>query len=429
MDRATSSLRKMFFRSVATASLIIGCAAAPSIAMAAKDGPVEDPLGVVKIGKDEPIVIAASFVMSGADAALGVDGKRAMDVYFSEIGNKILGRTVKLLVEDDGCSAEGGQTVGAKLAANQKVVGVVGSMCSGVVRVMAPLLWKQGIVSVGIGSAPSLTAPDRGAAMDGFLRTHPNNSLEAKASAEWMFNVMKWKTAATIHDGSTYSQELAANFGRSFEALGGKVVRAEAIAPNDTDMRPVLTRIATGSPDAIYFPVFIAAGGHITRQAAQIPGLTKNLVAGSNMTAKDYIAVSGTNVVGVRMTSPDISAEALGTGYPKLVKKYKDMFGEAPVQSYHAHIYDATKMLVTGIQKVAVKDNAGNVYIGRKALRDALFNLPRFDGMTGPIKCNQWGDCAQFKLAVFEFTDANPDTFAVGKNPKKIYSAPGMAPQ
>ena len=74
-----------------------------------------------------------------------------------------------------------------------------------------------------------------------------------------------------------------------------------------------------------------------------------------------------------------------------------------------------------GIEKVAVRDDAGNTYIGRQALRDALFATAGFDGMGGPIDCNEHGDCAGFKFAAYKFTNADPETFEIGTNPVKIY--------
>ena len=62
----------------------------------------------------------------------------------------------------------------------------------------------------------------------------------------------------------------------------------------------------------------------------------------------------------------------------------------------------------------------GNLYIGRKALRDAVF-ATKFDGISGPIACDAYGECSQFKPSVLEFTSADPKTFAIGKNPKKIW--------
>ena len=50
-------------------------------------------------------------------------------------------------------------------------------------------------------------------------------------------------------------------------------------------------------------------------------------------------------------------------------------------------------MLLTAIEKVTVKGSDGTLYIGRKALRDALYATKGFPGLTGKLSCNQFGDC------------------------------------
>ncbi len=72
------------------------------------------------------------------------------------------------------------------------------------------------------------------------------------------------------------------------------------------------------------------------------------------------------------------------------------------------------------IQKVAKSDANGVTYIGRKALRDAVFST-KFDGTSGPIACDAHGECGEFKPAVYEYTSSDAATFAIGKNPKKIW--------
>ena len=58
-------------------------------ATAATVGPVTDDLGVVRIAKGAPIKIGGYWVMSGADTALGLDGKRGAEIAFDDIDNKL----------------------------------------------------------------------------------------------------------------------------------------------------------------------------------------------------------------------------------------------------------------------------------------------------------------------------------------------------
>lgn len=394
--------------------------------LAATEGPVTDPIGVVRIPKGAPLQIGGYWVMSGPDSALGVDEKRAVDIAIKDLGGKLFGHPIKLNVEDDSCNAEGGQTAATKLASNPQNVIVVGPACSSAATPGAPILWNAGMVDIDTAAtAPALTAPDRKAEYDGLVRTVYSDIDQGRADANYLYNVLKARKVVALHDGSPYAQQLAAQMAENFKKLGGMVLSTEAISPTDVDMHPVLTRIATEKPDVLYMPIFIAAGAQIVRQAKDVPGMEHiALIGSSGLMAPDLIEAARDAVVGFRITYPDQSPEAMGKGYPAFVKEYTKTYGEGPISGYHANAYDAAMMAFKAIQKVAKTDKNGNLYIGRKALRDAVY-ATKFDGISGPIACDAHGECAQFKPAVYQFTNADPKTFKIGVNPKKIWPVAG----
>jgi branched-chain amino acid transport system substrate-binding protein len=44
-----------------------------------------------------------------------------------------------------------------------------------------------------------------------------------------------------------------------------------------------------------------------------------------------------------------------------------------------------------------------------------------FDGISGPIACDKYGECGKFSPAVYEYTSPDAKTFKIGTNPKKIW--------
>ena len=394
----------------------------PGPARAATAGPVTDPLGVVRIPKGAPIVIGGYWVLSGPDTALGLDEKRAVEVAIDDAGGKLLGHPVEFLAEDDQCDAEGGQTAATKLASIPNMVIVIGPACSSAATPAAPILWQAGIVDIGTAcTAPSLTAPDRNATYNGFARTVFSDNDQGASDAHYLYDVLHMKTAVAVHDGSPYAEQLAHVFAAAFTQLGGKVLSIEAVSPTEVDMHPVLTRIASEKPDVIYMPIFVAASAQILRQAKEIPGLQHTTIyGGASLMAPDMIEAAGPAVVGFHIGYPDISPTSMGKTYPRLVAEYTKKFGEAPISGFHANAYDAATLAFKAIEAVAKTDSDGNLYIGKKALRDAVF-ATRFDGTSGPIACDQFGECAKFKGAVYEYTNADPKTFKIGVNPKRVW--------
>ena len=385
-------------------------------------GPVTDPIGVVRVPKGAPIQIGSMWVMSGSDSALGIDEKRGVEIAFKDVGGNMMGHPLKLITEDDQCNAEGGQTAATRLAAQPQLFVVIGPACSSVATPGAPILWQQGITDICTGcTAPKLTAPDRKPEYDGFARTAYSDIDQGAADAAYLTKVLKAKTLVTIHDGSPYAQQLQQVVAEHFSAAGGKVLSQEAVAPTDVDMHPLLTRIASEKPEVIYLPVFTAAGAQIVRQAKETPGLEGvKLMGGGSLNSADFIEATGPAVVGFIIGYPDLSPEAMGKDYPKFVEEYRQVYGEAPISGWHANAYDAAMLTIKAIEKVAKTDQDGALYIGKKAFRDAVF-ATRFDGISGTIACDKYGECVEFKPSVLEFTSADPKTFGIGKNPKKIW--------
>jgi branched-chain amino acid transport system substrate-binding protein len=362
---------------------------------------VEDKIGVVKIKPGDPIHIACWMVVAGPDASLGTDTKRGVEIAINDKGGKILDFPIKLTVQDTGCNAEGGQTAATKLAADPTIVAAIGSSCSSEARPGAPILWKAGIPTVSpSNTGPFLTDPNRGPEYNGYLRTAHNDKVQGAVAAQFAFDQLKVKKAATIHDGSPYAEQLQAVFAETFKKLGGTITSQEAVAPSDTDMRPVLTKIATGKPEFIYYPIFIAAGGHITRQVKEVRGLERVALMGADgIFSPDFYKAAGEAAIGMYHSSPDFSAFA--EGYKGFLEKHQKKYGEKPIAPFHAHAYDATMMIFAAIEKVAKKGPDGTLHIGRQVLRDTLYATKDLKGLTGNITCNQYGDCADPRIAVY----------------------------
>jgi len=392
---------------IATIGLIVMTGSMASAQKAKVDFKYEDSIGVAKIKPGEPIHIACWMSILGSDASLGTDTKRGVEIAIDDNGSKLLGFSIKLTSQDTGCNAEGGQAAATKLASDPTIVAAIGSSCSSEARPGVPIIWKAGIVTVSpSNTAPDLTDPKRGMEYNGYLRTCHNDKVQGAVAAEFAWKQLKVKRAATIHDGSIYAEKLQAIFSETFKKLGGTIASQEAVAPTDTDMRPVLTKIATGKPEFIYYPVFIAAGGHITRQAKEVKGLEKVALMGADgIFSTDFYKAAGEAAIGMYHSSPDKSAFA--AGYKTFLEKHQKKYGEKPIAPFHAHAYDAAMMIFAAIEKVAKKGPDGTLYIGRKALRDALYATKNFKGLTGNLTCDKYGDCADPKIGVYRTTAEN----------------------
>jgi branched-chain amino acid transport system substrate-binding protein len=383
----------------------------------------DDPAGCVTVAANDPLRISWLFVVEGADASLGTDTKRGAEIAQSDRPT-VAGHTVELTGENEGCNAEGGQAAGTKVASDPSVVAAIGTNCSSAARAAIPLLFAAGIPMVSpSNTAPDLTAADRPAEYAFYMRTAHNDTIQGAAMAEYAYE-KGFRNAATIHDGSLYADKLQQVFAEKFQELGGTVVAQEATDPNETNMGPMLTRIAAAGPDFIYLPIFIAAGGQIASQAKQNADLADVQMAGADgIFSPDFLDAAGAASEGFLWSSPDFSA--FGGGYADFLTKHQEKYGEAPLAPFHAHSYDAYNLIADAIEKTAVQCANGSTVIPRTALRDAMIGTAGLTGLTGNLTCNATGDCADPKIAVYQGMSSDRATWNPGaaedSNPKKIW--------
>jgi branched-chain amino acid transport system substrate-binding protein len=365
-----------------------------------------DEFGCVEIPSGEPIHFVYWGVLSGADSTLGEDSKRGVEIAIEDKGGSVLGHDIQLTTEDGLCTPEGGATAAQKIAADTTIAGLIGPNCTDEVLGGIKAITDAGMTTVSPSATRAgLTVPDRGPELAGFLRTAHSDYFQGRMVAEYLYNEKGAKTLATVHDGSGYAEALAEVARTHFEELGGTIIPNgdQAIAKTDTDMSGVLTPIAAGKPDALFFPVFIAGAGYLTDQAKDTPGLEDTILMSADGTfSPDYVTAAGPAAIGQLISSPDTSK--FTAAYQDFLQKHRDKYGEEPLSIFHAHAYDATVMVFAALEKVALTGADGTTYIPRSAYRDALYATKDLQGLTGTHTCTADGDCGALILAVYEVT-------------------------
>jgi branched-chain amino acid transport system substrate-binding protein len=372
----------------------------------------DDAIGCVEVDADEPIHIATMLTISGATAFLGEDSEGGVEIAMDDFG-PVKGHEVDVTKEDALCSAEGGQTAAQKVASDPTVVGVIGTNCSSAASAALPIISEAGLVLISpSNTAPSLTDADAangGIWQPGYFRTAHNDLFQGKVAADYAYNELGARTLATIHDGSPYADGLQQVAADEFANLGGEVTFQGAVNVGDTDMRPILTEIASNPPDVLYYPIFEPESDLITAQAREVPGLEDTILfSADGSLVSGFPQNAGPAAVGVYLSGPYLNPE--NGAYADLLAKWDEKYGGTPPSGFHAHAYDATMLLLNAINDVAQEDADGNLLIGRQALRDALSSVSGYEGLTGTLTCSETGDCATGEaLGIYQVTQAEVD--------------------
>jgi len=365
-----------------------------------------DPLGCVTIGPGDPIHIAYALDTGGPFSAYGIDEHNGVQIAIDNSGGKILGHDIQFDGVNTGCTPGGGLAAGQTLAADASIVAVIGTTCSIEALEAVPLLSEAGFVIVSPSNThPILTEPGSPHNHPGYLRTAPSDRVQGAGAAEFAYKQLGVTKAATIHDDISYdgyTGYLQHSFVSKFTSLGGTITGQEVITPEQTDMSAVLARIAVGSPELLYFPVFMPAGGHIITQARHTKGLeSAYLMGGETLFTPEVVDATGENIEGFMVTALDLTQNSADY-YDSFLPAYKAKFGD-PTSPCHALAYDAFMMIKAAIERVAIVYPDGTIQIGRQALRDAMYSTRNFPGLTGNLTCSATGDCADPHIAVYRY--------------------------
>jgi len=385
---------------LAALSLLCSCETAPE--------PCADKLGCVDLGPDEPLTLGVVQALSGKVAPLGQDQIRGLELALASRGNKVLGRTVKLMTEDTGCNAEGGANAALKLVADPKVLAIFGTTCSGAAASTAEVMSKAGLAMIsGNNSAPFLTAIGGHRApkwQTGYLRTAPNEESAGPAAARFAYEKLGIRKAATINDGDIYTKGLTNGFREEFEQLGGKIVLDATVNKNDANMEPVLTTVINSRAEMVFFPLFQPEGNHVLLQARKMPALAKTvLMSDGSLIENSFIQAVQAAAIGMYFVGPTPPKRT--PELEKLEAEYKARYHGSPPTYYFINAFDAAGILFAAIEKAAVKGGNGRLRIGRQALRDALYSTTGYPGLTGSLTCDEFGDCAAQSFNVLRLTD------------------------
>jgi branched-chain amino acid transport system substrate-binding protein len=383
-----------------------------------------DLIGCMQITPDQPVKIGVLQVLSGEQEPFGRSGLRSIEMALDDRGGKLLGHSIELQIEDSLCSKEGGATAASKIAADSQVVGILGPSCSGAAETAIKVVSEAGLVMIsGSSTAPSLTSVGGEAGphwQPGFLRTAQNDALSGRAAASFAFQQLGVTKAATIDDGDPYTQGLADTFRQVFTELGGKIVLSAAVNKGDTNMQPVLAAVATSGAELLFMPVFRPEGDYLVLQAREMDALADiTLMTAEGLYLETFLEAVGEAGVGLYMVLP---ARPEGPAHDAFVSRYETKYGEQPNTSYYAQNYDAAGLLFDALERVAVRDQDGTLHIGRQALRDALYATSGFQGVTGSLTCDPYGDCGVARFQIVRLDDPAAGLEAMAEN--VVYNYP-----
>ena len=369
-------------------------AAAPAAAPAAAEA-----MEVVKIGHVGPI--------SGAIAHLGKDNENGARLAIEELNAKgvmIGDKKVKfeLVAEDDAADPKQGTAAAQKLV-DQKVSGVVGHLNSGTSIPASKIYNDAGIPQI----SPSATNPTL--TRQGFKTTfrvvaddvHLGGTLGRYAVSD-----LKGKSIAIIDDRTAYGQGVADEFEKAAKAAGANIVGREFTSDKATDFMPILTKIQSQKPDAIFFGGMDAVAGPMLKQRKSL-GIKGSFLGGDGICTNELPKLAGdamTDGTVVCAEAGGVDGDDAKKGLAEFGVRFKARFND-DVKLYAPYVYDAVNVMVDAMVKA--KSSDPKVYLPFLAKTEA------FPGVTGTIAFDEKGDIKNGALTLYTYKGGVREMIAV----------------
>ena len=369
------------------------------------------PLGAVTLEQGEAVQIRLLASVTVAPS-LGAVSRQGAELAAEDMGS-VRGRQIELGDPvDTMCSPEGGRSSALGIVADPQVAGVIGTNCSAAAVAASPVISDAGLVMISpSNTSPRLTSDLAGNANadyhPGYFRVSSNDLHQARALSDFVYNQLALRRVATVHDGDPYTSALVEAFANAFSGLGGEVPAKAEIEKGETDMTEVLEEFAAAGPDAIFFPLFVTEGSAFADQARAFEGLEgTTLISAAALLDSEFLETPQSE--GMYFAGPESDFrsnvnEQTGRSGGQVLAAYEARHGGFPPSPYWAHVYDATTMLLSAIESVAVEDGE-RLHIDRAALRQQV-GTTAMNGLIGAISCDEFGDCGTGVMNIYHHTD------------------------
>ena len=218
------------------------------------------------------------------------------------------------------------------------------------------------------------------------------NDFQARGTARFSVQELGAKRVAVVYNiANPYSQGLAEAYRQAVLDENSKIVSFESYVTLEHDIDKALARVRAMEPDVFYLPIFFQEAEPIVVKARAM-GIDAILVGSEAWDRGAFAAM--VEFDGAYMAahwSSDVDRESSRL----FVQGYRKQFNLEPEDSA-ALTYDALSMLFAAIDKQGSFD--------MEAIRDGLYNLDSFEGVTGKIDFVDNGDPRR-EAVILKFED------------------------
>ena len=321
----------------------------------------------------DKIRIGLIYTLSGSPSALGQQSKNGFELALKNLGGKMGGKDVELVVADDELKPDVAIQKVRGLLERDRVDFVVGPIFSNILVAIHKPVIDAGKILISTNAGTSNLAGARCNA--NFSGTSYQNAHIFAAVGE-ASNKLGYKRVYVLVPNYPAGKDAIAGFKRTYK---GEIIEESLLPLNTTDFGPEVSKIYAAKPDALF--TFMPGGLGINLLNTFIQaGLKGKIPIVSTFTADEatlpVLKDNAVGVYGVLTWAPNMDNPA----NKKFVSEYEAAYNAVPA-SYAMQAYDAAMLINSAVS--AVNGNLADQNAVRAALKKAAFTSVR-----GPFKFN-----------------------------------------
>lgn len=314
--------------------------------------------------------------LTGDAAQYGLTYQNTLEILKDKVNEAggINGKTIEIDYFDDKKDAKEALNIANKIVADGGYTAVIGSQTSSCSLAAAPVLQEEGIIMI----SPQASNPAYTLSGDYCFSMQLSSSYEADLTAKMIVENYGYKNIAIIYSNDDWGVGVYEAFVESVASYGGSVVDAETYISGQTkDFTPLISKMKTAAPDAIFMASLYSEGAQILQQCKnlefEVPTFTTN-----TLYKQEFLDLAAANAEGILMLN-SFELENNDEEYTYLVEKYEEKTG-SQVDTYVTQSYDAMKLVVDAIE--AAGDDP-------KAMRDWIAGVKDYKGVSGTFSFNE----------------------------------------
>jgi branched-chain amino acid transport system substrate-binding protein len=344
-------------------------------------------LAIAGAASAQDITVGVAGPLTGQYASFGQQFKNGADLAVTDINaaGGVLGKKIKIAMEDDACDPKQARAVAEKLV-GLKVPFINGHFCSGSSIPASDVYAEAGVLQI----TPASTNPkftERG--MWNTFRVCGRDDQQGAVAGKFISEKYKGKNIAILHDKSTYGKGLADETKKAINKAGMKEKMYEAYTAGEKDFNALVSRMKAASIDVVYVGGYHTEAGLILRQM-RAQGMDSQLISGDALATNEFWSITGDAGEGVLFTfGPDPRKRPTAAA---VVKKFKDK-GIDP-EGYTLYTYASMQIWAQAANKAKTTDP--------KKVAETV-RSGKWDTVLGPISYDKKGDITKLDYVFYEW--------------------------